>query len=304
MNDDNRNEFDIELSPEESAEIDRIMRETAQLDDAEVDYDAILKGVKRRAKKEGIVIFPSKREHGAVRRGVLRAALAGAAVAAAVIAVGFGALSLAKQAFPAPRGDSSVDAYVSEPVGANDTKAPAPTSAVISTEATETVNRSTAPAYTVVPETPEPDLTVDPFFTPLPTETAMRGGLTGYVLLDSFDTIPDEIREILPADLPPFMSSKGIEDPFLEAKAYGLAGDEEYLYVCRVMTRDEVELLEGEAPLGVGVAKYTVSDTGELHYVWRITEDVYLDVEFSGFDRLTAEELLLELAADETDAAA
>ena len=29
MNDDNRNEFDIELSPEESAEIDRIMRETA-----------------------------------------------------------------------------------------------------------------------------------------------------------------------------------------------------------------------------------------------------------------------------------
>lgn len=305
MNDDHINEFDIELSPEEEASIDRIMAEAAALDNAEVDFDAIYMGVKRRAAEEGIVIFPSKRDRRAnTRRGILRAALAGAAVAAAVLAVGFGALTLVKQVFPESKGNNVIaDATVSEDASASlkTAKAPSPTSAVVDTEPGEEGTHM----FSAVPATQEPDLTEDPFLTPLPTETAMKGGVMGYVLLDSFDFVPDEIREIVPDDLPAFMVTKGIEDPVLEAKSYGVVEDTEYYYECRKLSVFDIEQGETDIELGVGVARYSYDETAlTLHYLWRISEDSFLRIDFLGFDRYSAEDLLLGMAnAGEAEAA-
>ena len=238
-------------------------------------------------------------------RQICRAENLAVVVAAAVLAVGFGALTLAKQAFPQSKGNNDViaDATVSEEANASlkTAKAPSPTSAVIDPEPTEEAYHTAS----AVPATMEPDLTEDPFLTPLPTETAMKGGVMGYVLLDSFDFEPDEIREIVPDDLPVFMVTKGIEDPVLEAKSYGKVEDTEYYYECRRLSVFDVEQGETDIELGVGVARYSYDETAlTLHYLWRISENSFLSIDFLGFDRYSAEDLLLSMASsDEAEAA-
>lgn len=300
MNDElNKNE----LEPEELIALDRLLTRTAGQDDAQVDYAAMLEGVKARAAKEGIVIFPSakanrKKER---RRSLIRSTVAGFAVAAAVLIVGFAAVKGADLLF-GQNDPKNVTADVSgDESSKHDTivRTKAPVATEQSAYYSESAPEVTDAVMTPVPAATEiPDMTEDPAMTSMPTEYPMKGGVVGYVLLDSFDAVPDEIDELIPEDLPAFMEAKGIDEPFLEAKAYGIVDEKEFTYVCRMTDNIDSEL-------SVGVARYSMNtDTNTIHYLWRISEENYLDIEFVGFERFFAENMLLSLVPAELSEAA
>lgn len=296
MNDDmHNNELFESLSPAEEAAVDRLLKGAAEADNAGVDYAGMLKGIKATARQEGIVVFPAAKK----RRPTIKAILAGVGTAAAVFAVGLGVLAALK-ALPfaeqnAPEGitadvSDSKNHSAGDPVKATD---------AFSTQTAE--SGETEPAYVIASEYP-PFTTDEPAPTEaaatlFPTETAMRGGITGYVELGSFETPPDDIDSLLPELLPSFMeladdAAPPDESQSLAVRAMGTSErGEDYYYTCRLSD-------EPEDDLDVGVAKYRLMNTGELSYVWRISENTWLTVELVAFDKTTADVMLQSLAAE------
>lgn len=296
MNDDMHNNGLFEpLSPEEEAAVDRLLRRAAEQDNARVDYAGMLKRVKARARKEGIVVFPAAKK----RRVSLKAILAGVGTAAAVFAVGLGVLAALK-ALPfaeqnAPEGitadvSDSKNHSAGDPVKATD---------AFSTQTAE--SGETEPAYVIASEYPsfasEEPTPSEAVVTLFPTEIAMRGGIMGYVELGSFETAPDDIDSLLPELLPSFMeltddAAPPDDEETLAVRAMGTSDmGEDYYYTCRLSD-------EPEDDLEVGVAKYKLMNTGELSYVWRISEDKWLTVELVAFDKTMADVMLQGLAAE------
>ncbi|MCR5611516.1 MAG: hypothetical protein K6F68_06780 [Clostridiales bacterium] len=281
---------DEPLSEEEEAELDRLLKMTAEEDDAKVDYGAIHDAVIERARGEGIAIFPvSKAEK---RKKAVRRVLAGVGTAAAVFAIGFFALSVIKQNFPflgsrvnhaAPQADSGNDnkeAYASF--------APATDAPVISFPAAHT---HIPPVVTEVPETPGPTAPTkgDVLKTPLPTEYFVENTKVGYLLVCPFTIDPVDSPELLP-ELPEYFETE-VLDTELCACAYGEKDGKECYYKCFAS-----KYLYPDAAIGVGVARMTVEeDEGLIHFTWRVTETCWLEVYFEGFTEAEAIALLKTL---------
>ena len=298
---------DLELSPAETAEIDRILSETAALDDAGVDYGAILKGVKAKAKAEGIVIFPSAKAK--KRRDLAKRLALGAATAAAVFVVGLSALFVLRQLGDDEYINGQVDALASEK--ADDKTASnvthvkttlAPRSESNATEEPDKRGESGDPMNHIADTaeaTEEPDR-------PLPTEFATKGGSAGYVDLDKFREDPAAPDDLVPVELPSCMNVIRAEDPVfgpreISVEASGEADGKEYSYSCKV-----VHDLDVDVEVGIAMYKFD-EESGHITYIWRISEDSFLVADFDGFDKEAADELLQSLVgeaqAEETPAA-
>ena len=302
-------EFDTELSPEEEAAIDRLLTEAAEADDSEVDYPAMLARIKAAAKEEGIVIFPSRKEK---RARIVKRVFTGFAAVAAVFILGFTVLTATKVITPfdgfssktafddahqSPSGDVIVPGEHhggKNDVGQNDH--PSSTAYVPSSTVDPVI---VTPDPIIDPEvTPSPDqsgMVVEP--TPVPTEIAERGSLTGYVWLGTFLGDPADPMYLVPGELPDFMEAEQ-SDVELFVRAEGKSEEGYKFYSCRVLAEYEVELM-------IGAARYRANDTGSVHYLWRVTDYTFLEVELIGFDRAEAESLLISLPLiDPTTAAA
>ncbi len=289
MSKDHENALLKELSPEESAAIDRIMAQAAAEADAEVDYDGMLKAIKARAKAEGIVVFPG---HPAKKKNAVRKVLTGFAAAAAVVAVGFAVYGSVKLLTPAkqPADQRSASVISGDPDNSADT--------VISSKTPSGIQSSVVP-FTPTEEVATPLPTVaapDP--TPFPTDSPITKGVgVGFVDLTSFVHEPTTCDDITP-DLPEFMAVKSSGSGDLEVKAFGTSGMNRYYYSARVVKDPRTEL-------SVGVARYerdAASNT--IKYMWRITSGSLLEIEFSGFDFDSAQTALLSLLYKMSDRAA
>lgn len=303
-NDFNKYELDIELSPEETAAIDRLMKSVADADDREVDYDAMLDSIKRRAAGEGIFVFPAKKK--TKKEGLLKRFAMGAATAAAVFAVGLFAMTMINK-LSADKDQSespAVDAYVSESASgvkrtsrptnntAADTKAP---SAITDTKHTEPVLEPVSTqSPEALPATQEPAPVELPDVSVLPTSFPMRGGSAGYLDLDPFEEEPLTASDLVPVSLPDCMNLRTDtgtpgDTSNLSAIAEGESDGQEYSYTCTVVHDLDVDL-------NVGMAMYKYDETsGHITCIWRISEDSFLVVEFDGFDLESAEEMLFSL---------
>lgn len=292
--------YDAELPPGESEAIDRLLSGVAGLEDRDVDYKAMLRGIKARARDEGIVIFPSA---GAKKRSnIIRRIALGAATAAAVFVLGFTVMKVVDRVTESSpdaskhtaaadpetthSGDKTVTftkspAVVTETPVYNNSSDTAETPAADGTEATEPVNviETSAPVESDVPET-----------SPFPTEFSMRGGTGGYVELAPLDREITVVSDLVPDDLPGCMTIKRVDEPALGAYAEGVYDGQEYSYTCRV-------LYDVDSDLSIGVARYKLKDDSDkVSYLWRVSENTFLEIEFTGFDRKEAESYLLTLA--------
>lgn len=294
-----KNDFDTELSPEESAAIDRILAGISAEDDRRVDYDGMLRRIKAAAGSEGIVVFPSDRAK--KRKGLVKRLALGAATAAAVFVVGLAAMLVLRTVLDddAEAPVVGTEAYFSEkPVKDAHDSTPVKHTAKATSAPKDNTKVTNAPAAPVTEPTSapeEPSLSVLPDLSPFPTEFPMRGGSAGYVELESFETAPEDAADLVPADLPPCMNVMPVDDPLLpvpnlSAEAAGADGGNEYTYTCTVVSDLDVEL-----EVGVAMYKYD-EESGHITYIWRITDEAYLVADFDGFSLEQAQELLTSLA--------
>ncbi|MCR5808884.1 MAG: hypothetical protein K6G56_04920 [Clostridiales bacterium] len=296
-------EFENELSPEENARIDRLLSEVAEEDDAKVDYSAMLKAIKAKAAEEGILVFP-KAAAKKKKRGALKRVFMGVSAAAAVFVLGFTALTAMNVIAP-KAGFRNQDAYApednktvteSDHIQANRTACADFT--IDPNLVKETSAATEAPAETAyvreatpVPAVPtdEPIIeTAEP--TVIPTEFATKGGMSGYVAIPGFGEEPETADKLMPDEIPEFMEQK-LDDIERKASAFGSDVEGEHIFECRVEENPD-------PGIPVGVAVYTDGYDGKLSYLWRITDELCLRVEFVGFDRKEAEDLLAGLAAE------
>lgn len=290
---DNIKELDIEneLSPEGSEAIDRLLSDFARSENSEVDYGSMLASIKSKARSEGISVFAPVKK----RRNTVKRVLTGVGAAAAVFVIGLAAFAVIRT-LPFPGMNSHSAAL--EPGGAGDK--------VVESGDSSHGNVLPDPGKTGVDtktETKDPSGVAEPVSTampdfiddeaPLPTIVPIRGGIMGYVRLTDFLADPVYSAQLVPDFLPEFMELK-LGEAELYASAYGVEDKTEYLYTCRVVEAPE----EG---FDIGVARFTEKETGELTYLWHVSEDVYIEVEFTGFDREAAEELLLSIVLCNTE---
>ena len=284
---DNIKELDLEneLSPEGSGAIDRLLSDFAESENSEVDYGAMLASIKSKARSEGISVFAPVKK----RRSTVKRVLTGVGAAAAVFVIGLAAFAVLK-ALPFP---GSSGQYASA-------ETPREGDKVVETGNTGTSNVLPDPDKTnadTKTETKDPGEAAQPVATeepinnddiaPLPTVYPIKGGVVGFVRLTDFVSDPILSAQLVPDLLPEFMDFK-LGEAELYAAAYGVEDKNEYSYYCRVIDAPEEEL-------DIGVARFTESENGRLEYVWRVSEEVYLSVEFLGFDRQEAAEMLLSL---------
>ena len=293
------NDIDYELSPEEASAIDRILYETAKYEDGKVDYSAMLRDIKARAKKEGIVIFPSQRTK--KRAALARRIAAGVATAAAVFVLGFAVMSVVNNAKAGGKVSISDQIAANEPAVTqtgdkivNTAKAPTKTTEVpVQSNSDVAETFTSAPVMTKEPVSEHSDMPVftpEPEISPFPSEFPMRGGTIGYIELDAMDGVLTSDNAPVPEGLPECMSIKRINGVELGAYAAGEQDGKAYSYTCIV-------LHDVESDLSIGVARYKLTeDSDKVSYLWRISEDTYLDIEFTGFDKAEADEFLISLA--------
>ena len=300
-----------ELSPEESAAIDRIMMSVAGEEDAEVDYDGMLRRIKKAAAAEGISVFPSaksrekKRGRREGRKGasdLVRTLLIGAGTAAAVFAVGFALLSvLGKYGMKSEAPSAHVDDMRNEQA-ASPAESIASSTGIISEDkntpiasfASSTEQPTNAPEITPEPTqeyviTEMPVITADPGFNEIiPTSYPTKGGTAGVADLTAFVTDPAILEQLIPA-LPEYMQAKAVpEENAVYANGYDYETGRDRSYTCRMIE-------DADAELPIGYARFADNEEGLVHYIWRVTELTYLDIELSGFTRAEAEELLATL---------
>ena len=310
MNEQNRSNEIIDLSSaREEAAVSRVIKAAAEFDDSKVDYEAMLRGIKARAAEEGLVIFPaqkaqSKQSEKAKKRIGLRRVLAGVATAAAVFALGLGTLSVIKgfnnSAPSAPDIREEQQAYNDQP--AESGKKGGDTVVVTAIPSSAPVSDTKSPAQPTQPQescTAEPAPTEEPLpeETAFPTEFTMGNGLVGFIELGSFDSVPENVEDLLPELLPTFMEvadptvTEQDEEPFA-ARAMGTNEEgKDYYYTCLVEETPDEEL-------AIGVARYELSEGGQLSYLWRVTKDTCLRINLSAFEKTTADMMLSMLAVE------
>lgn len=310
-----------ELSPGESEAIDRIMMSAAQEADAEVDYEGMLRRIKKAAAEEGIAVFPGAKERrrraekaGRERSGrsrIVSSLLMGAGAAAAVFAVGFAVLSMLGRFAPkAASPSANIDAPDKREVTNAPIEAAEKTESGLSlrsepnAEATVcSLAPTAAPEPTAAPTqeavvTKMPDITSSPDYSAVvPTIYPTKGGTAGIADLNSFVTDPAILEQLIPL-LPEYMPAKTSPE---ESAVYAQGFDPESAvtrgYTCRIIDCSDEEL-------PIGFARFSDNGEGLIRYVWRVTELTCLDIELSGFDLTEAEELLATMPLLENEAAA
>ena len=294
-------DFEAELSPEESAAMDRLLASVSADDNSRVDYDGMLARIKAAASKEGIVIFPSAA--GKKRRGLIKRIALGAATAAAVFVVGLAAMLVLKTVLDddASGGTAAdIDAYATKVPAADHSSAEAAEPVKLTKQPSDSVKITSAPAEEPDPVKNPADDPVSPDqpeLSPFPTEFPMRGGSAGYVELDPFADEPEAPSDLVPLDLPSCMNvapsyALSTDEPNLFAEAFGEDDGKEYSYNCTVVYDLDVDL-----EVGVAMYKYD-EESGHITYIWRITEEAFLIVDFDGFTVEEAQELLASLAEE------
>lgn len=303
-----------ELTPEEEAAIDRILREHANAENDGIDYAAIHDAILRKAREEGISVFakPAKPAEKGGKAGNnekperkaawVRYALTGLAAAAAVFVIGFAMFTILRDAFGTEK-RSGQTAYTPDDGRPADGVVSSAEPAV----RTEGIKGTSTPGiatFDPAVETHSTDTIPEP--TPIPTEYPVRGGVGGYVELASFTAEPADSTWLIPAELPEYMPYVCSETE-LFVTAAGKSEEGVSRYECRILRADDSL---ANASLGIGCASYQTNEfSGTVKYLWRVTEESWLSVEFAGFDREQAEEILLslplcDLTALETEAAA
>lgn len=289
----NKNEYENnmirELSPEEEANIDRLLRDTAAFDDSKVDYDRILSGIRRKAKAEGIAIFPAakksdKKKNGRIVRGILSGFGAAAAVFVVGIATftlltGLGKQSLAPSAYDnqkSTREEQTESAATFAPItpdhhSASDVE-------IVTQAPVEPASRTEVPEPTLL-QTFAP---IDPvIISQRPTESPAACDDVTYIEIAVPDGSPASAGDLIPAALPEGMT---VEESETELEVAARSEDGLY-YSCRA-------LLETPADLDTGELRCSESDGAKLEYLWRIGESSCLEFEFIGFTREEAETLI------------
>ena len=318
----NNDEYELDmmksLSPEEEAAIDRILAETAAADDAEVDYAAILDGVRAKARAEGIAIFsPAAKKPVRKKLAVWAKVLSGIAAAAAVFVVSFFAVNslLGTQKAPSSADQQAHNIFDSDKKGGPSYSAEDSQTLSPHAVADDTINTfspaargSSAPAETqngvipsptediaaVVTEAPDPTPSFEPIdpvirtATEIPTELPVKGGVEGYFLIEAPDGELSRSDELIPAGLPAFME-RVIYDGMPRVYARGVEDGKVYAYSCMAVS-------DIESDLGVGAARYRASLSGEISYLWRIGESSYLLIDTEGFTREEGDELLRSIS--------
>ena len=296
-----KNEY--ELSPAEEAELDRLLRETAEADNKEVDFDAIHDAVLKKAREKGIYVFPAKKaakRPAAKKSGLARSIWTGAAAAAAVFVIGFTLFAVLNGI----NGNSSNNktAYGES----NDSAVKHGDAVVTKAPETSVPEESFEPAFTpdtvmtLAPVTPTADAARITLETPLPTEYPMRGGVAGYTLLAPFTVNAEEPAELLPELLPEIRELTS-SDEELTITAAGENEGRDWCYKCRVLSSDSEE---ADTSLGVSVARYTTDFAGIIRYVWRVSEDSWLEITLIGFEREAIDEMLLSIPLCDCEAVA
>lgn len=317
--------MNTELAPEESAYIDRLLEETADADDMEVDYDGMLRAIKAKAREEGIVIFPASPRR---PRFSAKKVIAALSATAAVLAMGLGILLMSKTAIKStapsadaePAGTTAQEAYATNKTqltaaathdaqktpdsvpGTPSSEAPMPTSR----SATEDPAGPTAepdPAFSEI----APSITdITENIITMPTGYPIRGGRVDYLLIAAFYAEPENAEQLIPEALPDDMPVKESPDELMVYAASMTAEKHESVrfYSCRITD-------ERDYDLEVGVARCKTGIDGSLEMLWRVTEETWLSVEFKGIEAEFAEQLLTTLPlacspysqTDENDAA-
>lgn len=277
-----------ELSDVTEADIlaaDRLMKACADEEDSHVDYSAMLRNIKAEAMRQGLAAKVNEGKKNSARtKRVLRIA---ASVAAAFV-VGLGVLGVIKAVSgQAPADNNGGRNDVS---AANETPAtaePMITSAPIA-DATEDI-RSISPDFT--PQLTEQNAVE---YTPLPTETAVKGGVMGYTYITGF-TAPETSEGLYEGLLPDYMTVEPIEDCF-GFVAFGNDEDDAFHFIsCRLEEAADTDL-------AVGVARYTIKNFGGVSFVWRIDDDNLMYIDFEGYDYSEAEEFLFGYSIREAEA--
>lgn len=286
---DNIKELNLEneLPLEESAAIDRLLSDFAEAENSEVDYASMLASIKAKARKENISVFPAAGK----KRGTARRVLTGVGAAAAVFVVGLAAFAVIRALpFPGTNGKTAAGDIISQSDKVIETEQPSGNNVLPDPGKTNPgektgKNDSSSPA--------EPANTAEPVNSEdvseiLPTMFPVKGGLAGFVKLTRFIAAPSCSAQLVPDLLPEFMEFK-LSEAEIFASAYGADENVEYSYSCRVID-------EADTELDVGVARFIETDGNCLNYLWRVNEELYLEVNFQGFSREAAEELLLSIA--------
>lgn len=260
---------DYGVTEAEVAEADRLLRETASLEDQKVDYGAMLRRIKEQAMEQGLAagLAKPKADNKRAKR-ILRFA----ASAAAVLVLGMGVLGAVKAMSGRKAYDNKGDVSA-----ANEQTEPAATQKQGGMKADETPELITESADNHA-------ATESPLLTPLPTEAAVRGGVRGYTYIAGFET-PAEVEELYENRLPGYMTVEPYDEGLgYSAKGYDENGDFRYID-CRVC-----EAAEGDLPAGVAV--YTVNILGNINFTWRVNEKDCMHFSFEGFKFEEAEEFL------------
>ncbi|MBQ4446925.1 MAG: hypothetical protein II897_01355 [Clostridia bacterium] len=309
----NNNEFEYELntelSPEETACIDRLLHETAEAEDSEVDYSGMLRAIKARAKEEGIVIFPAANKK--APRFTAKRVIASLGTAAAALAMGLAVLAViksgTKSSLPhSAMNDGEKSSSAAQTASVDMSVAPGKTESLVTAVPVTAAPATEPPLTTEIPETPEPaapateiipspsDKESYPIVTEVtisvPTGYPTRGGYVDYSLIAAFTDAPDSADQLIPTAMPEDMPVKESPD---ELMVYAASKEQTKnvsarFYSCRV-TDERDESLE------VGVARSTVSNDGSITMLWHAAEDTWLRIEFKGIEEEYAEQLLKSL---------
>lgn len=280
---------------------DRLLSSVAEEANREVDYEAMLRGIKAEAMKQGLAAELNKKAKAskAEKRSRLRRIAASAASIAAAFVLGMGVLSVIRAVDKAPASNSgdadTHQAFVSEAPTAAPQSGDVKSGDSIPDETQVPVYRTNQPISTPEASAPTENTYQSPEITPMPSEFAFRGGMRGYTYIKGFDT-PETSMELVPPALPDFMEV----EPAEEGLGFNAWGKDEYGSPCRIVC-DLVEASEYD--LSEGAAIYTLHDDGRVGYVWRINEKYMMHVDFEGFSYEDAELMLLsyslpELAAE------
>ena len=277
--------FEYELSPEEEAELDSLLKETAELEDEIVDYDAIHDNILKKAREEGIAVFAKPRKKPAWKRALIYVSSA-----AAVIAVGLAALAVLKNGFGFLKNSGNQVAFNGETAPHSDV--------AVSTKAPDSGKDNTGSKQgsdPIVIDTNSPVLETESaaaLTTPLPTVYPMRdGSVVGFVLLKPFTVAPVDSSELVPAALPSYMETS-VADTELLAASLGKNEDGLLCYKCRVLEDDAVE---NDYGIATGVARYVAAPEGDITFLWHAAENCWLEIHLTGFGLEEAEQLLLSL---------
>lgn len=257
-----------ELFDADEAAIDALLSRISDEEDAEVDYDAIYRGIEDKAKSEGLYVFSQKPVKNKRERTVKRFAQAALAVACACVA-GLGIMSFALGARSNEEPDNPI-VYDDPTPSANE---------VIPSEYIQLGATSSPDSLVVYTSSPyatsetQIDITPDPYGTPVPTKMA---GVESRMELFTLKKITAP-EKLIPAELPDYMYTRyHSRDLRASSMGYDSSGNSVY-YDCAVTLYSPYELSEGEIVI-------VIMKDGSLCAYWHVNETQFLYICMEGFD--------------------